>query len=103
MTTSEYAYKTPAESQILAAAPELLRELEAAHRILGHAFNLITAEQKDELKRLVELGGLKGEESITRYFERRDIIKKAGQLVRHAIPPKPVEDDLDDDEDRIPY
>lgn len=102
MTTAEYAYKTQAESELLAATPEMLRELESAHHILGLAFQILDDEQKAELQRLVELRGLKGDESITRYFERRDIIAKARLLVREAIP-APVEQPDDDEEDRIPF
>ena len=94
--------KTAAEAELLAATPEMLRELEAAHQILGLAFNLLTEQQKAELKRLVDLRELTGDESSsTRYWERRDILAKARLLVREAIPAAVAQDD--DDEDRIPF
>ncbi len=93
--------KTVAEAELLAATPEMLRELDAAHQILGLTFNLLTEQQKAELARLVDLRKLTGEEGITRYWERRDILAKARLLVREAIPAPIAEDD--DEEDRIPF
>lgn len=91
--------KTAAEAELLAATPEMLRELEAAHQILGLAFKLLTDPQKAELKRLVDLRELTGDESSsTRYWERRDILAKARLLVRAAVPAPVVEPD-----DGIPF
>lgn len=94
---------TAAQAELLAATPEMLRELDAAHQILGLTFNLLNDQQKAELARLVNLRELTGDESSsTRYWERRDILAKARLLVREAIP-APVEQPEDDEEDRIPF
>lgn len=90
--------KAAAEAELLAAAPALLRELEAAHQILGLAFNLLTDPQRAELKRLVDLRELTGDGSSTRMWERRDLLSKVRLLVRAAVPETVIEPD-----DGIPF
>lgn len=94
--------RTSEEAQLLDATPEMLHELEAAHHIIGFAIKMLDDEQKAELKRLVDMRGLTGEEgNSTRYWERREIIAKAGLLVRKAVPKADKRDD--DLDESVPF
>jgi len=65
-----------ANAILMAAAPELLRELCAAHQIIRNALAVMTVEQKEEWGRLNERDGVEGE-GITRANEREAVIAKA--------------------------
>lgn len=62
---------------LMAASPDLLRELCAAHQIIRNALAVMTVEQKAEWGRLNERDGVDGE-GITRANEREAVIAKAG-------------------------
>ena len=63
-------------ARLISAAPDLLRELEAAHQIIRNALNLMTTEQKAEWGRLNERDGVDGE-GVTRANEREAVIDMA--------------------------
>lgn len=65
-----------ADMLLMAAAPELLAELEAAHRIIRHALAVMTAEQKAEWGRKNAAAMVDGE-GMTRANEREAVIAKA--------------------------
>lgn len=66
-----------ANTVLIAAAPELLAELQAAHRIIRNALAVMTHEQKAEWGRLNAQHGVDGE-GITRANERENVIALAG-------------------------
>lgn len=66
-----------ANAILMAASPDLLRELRAAHQIIRNALAVMTVEQKKEWGRLNERDGVDGE-GITRANEREAVIAKAG-------------------------
>ena len=68
---------TVADIRLMAASPELLAELQAAHQIIRNALAVMTTEQKAEWGRLNERDGVDGE-GITRANEREAVIAKAG-------------------------
>ena len=72
-----FEIKAEALARLIAAAPELLAELQAAHRVIRHALALMTTEQKLEWGRLNAAADVEGE-GITRAIERFDVIAKAG-------------------------
>jgi hypothetical protein len=55
---------------------ELLRELEAAHRIIRHALAVMTTAQKAEWGRLNAAAGVDGE-GVTRANEREAVLANA--------------------------
>lgn len=63
-------------ANLIAAAPELLEELQDAHKIIRHALELMTVEQKTEWGKLNEFHGVEGE-GVTRANEREAAIAKA--------------------------
>jgi hypothetical protein len=73
-------YKLPdgAESnaRLIAAAPDLLSELEKAHRIIGNALQVMSFGQKHEWAKLNAQDGVDGE-GTTRANEREAAIAKA--------------------------
>lgn len=62
--------------RLIAAAPELLAELVAAHRLIVNALQIMTPEQKAAWGRLNEAAGIEGE-GVTRYTERAAAIARA--------------------------
>lgn len=68
---------TVADIRLMAASPDLLRELRAAHQIIMNALAVMTVEQKVEWGRLNAAAGVDGE-GITRANERAAVIIKAG-------------------------
>lgn len=64
-----------ANARLIAAAPELLAELRAAHQIIRHALALMTPEQKLEWGRLNAAADVEGE-GITRANERADLLAR---------------------------
>lgn len=72
------AFKVEAEAnaRLIASAPELLSELEAARDIIHNALSLMTTAQKSEWGRLNEAAGVEGE-GVTRRHERDAVIAKA--------------------------
>lgn len=69
--------KTPETSaSLVAAAPELLRELQAAHQIIINALAVMTDEQKMKWGELNDRDGVEGE-GVTRYGERAAVLAKA--------------------------
>jgi hypothetical protein len=65
-----------ANGLLIAAAPDLLAELVAAHCILRNALQIMTIEQKTAWGRLNEAAGIAGE-GVTRYHERATAIASA--------------------------
>jgi hypothetical protein len=65
-----------ADAHLIAAAPELLAELLAAHRIIRNALNVMTTEQKVAWGEQNERDGAAGE-GVTRANEREVVIAKA--------------------------
>ena len=65
-----------ASASLVAAAPELLRELQAAHQIIRNSLAVMTTEQKVEWGELNERDGVAGE-GITRANEREAVLEKA--------------------------
>lgn len=63
--------------RIRGAAPELLSELKAAHRIIMNALNIMTNEQKHEWGERNERDGVKDGMAVTREEVRRLAIAKA--------------------------
>ena len=72
--------ESDANACLIAAAPELLAELQAAHRIIRHALAVMTFEQKAEWGRLNAGADVDGM-GITRAHERAAVIVKAGGAV----------------------
>ncbi len=68
--------ETEVDADLIAAAPELLVELEAARDIIHNALSLMTTAQKSEWGRLNEAAGVEGE-GVTRRHERNAVIAKA--------------------------
>lgn len=65
-----------ANARLIAAAPDLLDELEKAHRIIRNALAVMNAEQKLQWGELNEAAGVAGE-GVTRANEREAVINKA--------------------------
>ena len=61
---------------LIAAAPDLLAELIAAHEIIVNALRVMSSEQKRALARQNEAAGIAGE-GIARYCERAAAIARA--------------------------
>jgi hypothetical protein len=59
------------------AAPELYRELWAAHQIILNALNIMTSEQKSQWSEMNERDGLKDDMAVTREEARRKVLAKA--------------------------
>lgn len=72
---SETPWATEANARLIASAPELLSELEAARDIIHNALSLMTTAQKSEWGRLNEAAGVEGE-GVTRRHERDAVIAK---------------------------
>lgn len=70
-------HTTKQEAQLIGAAPNLLRELQAAHQIIRHALAMMTTEQKAGWGHLNAAAGVDGE-GITRANEREAVIAMAG-------------------------
>jgi hypothetical protein len=66
--------------RLIAAAPELLEELVAAHRIIGNANRIMTSEQKTAWGWLNEEYDVAGD-GIVRYIERAAVIVRATQWI----------------------
>lgn len=64
-------------ANLIAASPDLLTELEAAHRIIVNALNIMTDEQKSQWSDLNERDGVKDGMAVTREHTRRSNIAKA--------------------------
>lgn len=64
------------------AAPELLYELEKAHKIIQNALNIMTTEQKNRWGEMNEHDGLKDGWAVTREAARRAVIAKASGEVK---------------------
>lgn len=64
-----------ASASLIAAAPELLRELQAAHQIIINALAVMTDEQKMKWGELNDRDGVEGE-GVTRYGERAEVLAK---------------------------
>lgn len=77
MSRPALLHVTKGEAELIASAPELLHELEAAHRIIRHALAVMTTEQKAEWGRLNAAAGVDGE-GVTRANERAAVIARAG-------------------------
>lgn len=67
---------SPANGQVIAAAPELLSELQAAHQIIRNALAIMTVEQKSTWAKKNAADGVDGE-GATRANERAAAIAKA--------------------------
>lgn len=65
-----------ANARLIAAAPNLLRELEAAHRIIRNALAVLSTEQKIAWGHLNAAAGVNGE-GVTRANEREAVIASA--------------------------
>lgn len=65
------------DAAVIAAAPDLLAELQAAHRIIRNALNLMTPEQKNAWGLKNQQDAVDGE-GVTRANERAAVIKRAG-------------------------
>jgi hypothetical protein len=68
---------TVADIKLMACAPDLRRELRAAHKIIQNALAVMTTEQKLEWGRLNKIEHVDGE-GITRANERAAVIAQAG-------------------------
>lgn len=77
-------HATEEEMHLIAAAPQLLNELEDAHLIIRHALAVMTAEQKAEWGRLNAAAEVDGE-GMTRANEREAAIAAATE-----VPPRLV-------------
>jgi len=75
MISSSRSRRT-ADARLIAAAPELLDELEKANQIIQNALNIITTEQKIAWGKKNVMDGVDGE-GITRANERAVAIAKA--------------------------
>lgn len=69
--------KCPECSRLVAAAPELLDELKAAHQIIFNALNIMNEDQKCEWSDRNERDGVKDGWAVTREEARRIAIAKA--------------------------
>lgn len=65
-----------ANARLIAAAPELLSELQKAHQIILNALAVMTTEQKIRWAEMNGNNGVDGE-GTTRYHERAAVIAKA--------------------------
>ena len=65
-----------ASASLVAAAPELLRELQAAHQIIKNALAVMTDDQKWKWGELNDRDGVDGE-GVTRYGERAAVLTRA--------------------------
>lgn len=65
-----------ASANLEAAAPDLLRELQAAHQIIKNALAVMTDDQKMKWGELNDLAGVDAA-GITRYGERAEVLAKA--------------------------
>lgn len=65
-----------ANARLIAAAPELLAELEAAHRILNVMLNNMNLSQKTKVAAILEKEGT-SPEGMIRAHERNTVIAKA--------------------------
>lgn len=63
-------------ASLIAAAPEMLRELQAAHQIIKNALAVMTDDQKEEWGRLNDRDGVEAA-GVTRYHERAAVLAKA--------------------------
>lgn len=66
-----------ANARLIAAAPELLRELKLANKIIMNALNVMTTEQKLAWDELNTRDDLKDGWALTRNNVREAVIKKA--------------------------
>lgn len=66
-----------ANARLIAAAPDLLRELQAANQIIRNALAVMTNEQDLKWGRLNNLDNVSGD-TVTRVNERESVIAKAG-------------------------
>jgi hypothetical protein len=64
------------DARLIACAPDLLLELQAAHRIIANALPLLDAGQKDSWARSNARDGVDGE-GITRANERLAVLHRA--------------------------
>lgn len=71
-----YEAEDAANAVLLAAAPELLHELERAELVIQTMLNLMTIEQKARMAEVLEAAGIAGE-GATRHHERRAVIEQA--------------------------
>lgn len=69
-----YIEETDANGRLIAAAPELLRELELAHQIIRNALNIMTPAQKNKWAQQNEIDQCDGE-GTTRANERLQLFK----------------------------
>lgn len=67
----------PSPSELIAAAPELLEELKAAHQIIMNALNIMSADQKNQWSEKNERDGVKDGWALTRVHKREATIAKA--------------------------
>lgn len=67
---------TKASANLIDAAPELLRELQAAHKIIQNALVVMTDDQKMKWGELNDQAGVEAA-GITRYGERVKVLAKA--------------------------
>ena len=65
-----------ANARLMSAAPELLSELQAAHRLLSLALGCMTTAGQAKFARMSEIAGL-GTDGATRHHERAAVIAKA--------------------------
>lgn len=72
----EYEGRDIANARLIAAAPELLSELEKAHRIISNALQVMSFGQKHEWAKLNAQDGVDGE-GTTRANEREAAIARA--------------------------
>jgi len=73
---ARFTDETDANACLIAAAPELLAELQKAHQIILNALALMTTEQKSEWARSNSRDGVIGD-GTTRYHERAEAITNA--------------------------
>ena len=73
---ADYRAECDANAHLIAAAPELLSELEAAHQIIRNALAIMTPDQKCAWGAKNETDGVSGE-GTTRANERQAAISKA--------------------------
>lgn len=70
-----YEAEDAANGALLAAAPELLDELQRAELVIQTMLNLMTTEQKARMAEVLEAAGIAGE-GATRHQERRAVIER---------------------------
>jgi hypothetical protein len=75
-----------ANGALLAAAPELLDELQRAELIILAMLNVMTDEQKALVHRQLQASFIV-DDALTRYHERREVIERATGAPK--APPKP--------------